>query len=75
MIDVSAVPNDSRSRNDDVSPGNRTCASVEKKNAERPKPESTIPVVVARYGRVSSRFRMKLHKDVQLCRGKTLQWS
>lgn len=44
---VSAVPNDSRSRNDDVFPGNRMCASVEKKNPERPTPETTIPVVVA----------------------------
>jgi hypothetical protein len=48
MAAMTAVPHDNRSKKDDVSPGNKTWASVEKKNAERPKPESTIPVVVPR---------------------------
>ena len=45
------VPSARRRRNDDVSPGNKTCARVEKKNADRPKPDMTSPVVEARYTR------------------------
>lgn len=42
------VARERRSRRADVSPGNKMCAIVEKKNAERPKPDRTRPVVVAR---------------------------
>jgi hypothetical protein len=43
------VPRERRRRNDDVFPGKNHCARVENKKADRPKPESTKPTVVARY--------------------------
>lgn len=43
------VPTASRSRNEDVFPAKAMFDTVENRKAERPKPEITIPVVVARY--------------------------
>lgn len=43
-----AVPTASKSKNEDVFPANAMLDIVENRNAERPKPEITIPVVVAR---------------------------
>ena len=51
----SAVPTASMSRKSDVLPGKSVCAIVEKRNAERPKPEMTIPFAVARCESVSQR--------------------
>jgi hypothetical protein len=45
-----AVPRERRSKNDEVFPANAMLDIVENKNAERPKPETTMPVVVARWG-------------------------
>lgn len=42
------VPSARRRRKEDASPGKK-CAMVEKRNADRPKPDMTIPVVEARY--------------------------
>ena len=42
------VPRARRRSIADVFPGKSECARVEKKTAERPKPDMTIPVVVAR---------------------------
>lgn len=42
------VPRESKSNNEAESPGKKTCATVENKKADSPKPEMTIPVVVAR---------------------------
>lgn len=44
----SDVPTARTSRNSDVFPGNMTCAMVENRKAESPKPDMTSPVVVAR---------------------------
>ena len=41
------VPRAKSSRKEDVLPRNMVCEMVEKKNADRPKPDMTIPVVVA----------------------------
>ena len=43
-----AVPIERRSRNDDVFPGKKRRERVENRKAERPKPDMTIPVTVAR---------------------------
>lgn len=42
-----AVPTVNRNRSEDVSPGEKRPAIVEKKNADSPNPESTSPVVDA----------------------------
>jgi hypothetical protein len=44
------VPKPRRSRRDEGSPWKKSVAIVEKKNAERPKPEITMPLTVARWG-------------------------
>jgi hypothetical protein len=44
-----AEPRESRSKNNEVFPANAILDNVENKNAERPKPEITMPVVVARW--------------------------
>ena len=49
MIMGTAVPNEIRSRNEDTFPGKKTRERVENRKAERPKPDMTIPVVVARW--------------------------
>jgi hypothetical protein len=41
------VPSARMRRKEDVSPWNIVCDKVEKKKADKPKPDSTIPVVVA----------------------------
>lgn len=43
------VPMASTRRNAEVSPGNMICAMLENKNADKPNPDNTMPVVVARY--------------------------
>ena len=43
-----AVPTASTSRNPEVFPGKRVCARVEKKKADKPYPDATVLVVVAR---------------------------
>jgi hypothetical protein len=45
----SEVPSERKKRRDEVFPGKSQCASAEKKNADRPKPERTKPTVVARW--------------------------
>ena len=47
IIIGSEVPKDKSKRNSDVSPGYAMCAMVENKNADKPKPERTRPVVDA----------------------------
>lgn len=42
-----AVPKERSKRNADVSPANAKWAIVENRNADRPNPDNTIPVVVA----------------------------
>jgi len=42
------VPRERRSRKDEMFPANTACATTEKKNADNPNPDMTIPVVVAR---------------------------
>ena len=44
----SEVPIASTSKNSEVFPGKMTCAIEENRNAERPNPEMTMPLVVAR---------------------------
>jgi len=41
------VPRAKTRKKEEVSPGKKKCAMLEKKNAERPKPEITSPVVDA----------------------------
>ncbi len=43
------VPTARMSKNEDVSPGKTAWAIVENKKADRPNPDITNPVVVARY--------------------------
>jgi hypothetical protein len=43
------VPSARTRRKDEVLPANKACDNVEKKNAERPKPDNTKPVVVVRF--------------------------
>ena len=45
------VPSANTRRNEDVSPWKNAPERVEKKKAERPKPDMTIPVVVALYSK------------------------
>ena len=45
------VPSANTRRNEDVSPWKNAPERVEKKNAERPKPDMTIAVVVALYAK------------------------
>jgi hypothetical protein len=47
MIIGMDVPSAKTRKKDDVSPGKNRCAMLEKKKAERPKPEMTRPVVDA----------------------------
>jgi len=42
------VPRERRSRKDEMFPANTACATTEKKKADNPNPDMTIPVVVAR---------------------------
>lgn len=44
-----AVPTAKVSKKSEVFPGKIVCAIVEKRNADNPKPEMTIPVTVALY--------------------------
>jgi hypothetical protein len=44
-----AVPTDNTSKNPEVFPGKMVCARVEKKKADRPYPDATVLVVVARW--------------------------
>ena len=44
----SDVPNASTRRKSDVLPGNSICEIVEKKNADNPNPDTTMPTIVAR---------------------------
>ena len=47
MIIGMDVPRAKTRKKDDVSPGKNRCAMLEKKKADRPKPEMTRPVVDA----------------------------
>ena len=49
IIIGTAVPRARRRRREEVSPLKKRRAMVEKKNADRPKPDITIPFVVARF--------------------------
>ena len=49
IIMGTAVPTERRSRKDDVFPAKKRRESVENRKAERPKPEMTRPVAVARW--------------------------
>ena len=44
-----AVPTARVSKKSEVFPGKMTCAIVEKRKADNPKPETTVPVTVALY--------------------------
>ena len=48
MIMGMEVPIERRSRKDDVFPAKKRRERVENKKAERPKPDTTIPMAVAR---------------------------
>ena len=60
------VPKASMSRNSEVFPGKSVCAMVEKRKADRPKPEITIPFAVARYGHGRVVNSMSLRKPKAL---------
>jgi len=45
----SEVPRARSSKKDDMFPANAAWAMTEKKNADKPNPDKTIPVEVARY--------------------------
>jgi len=49
-----AVPTARRRRNEEVLPANAMCDMVEKRKAERPKPDMTIPVAEPRYKSIIS---------------------
>jgi hypothetical protein len=51
------VPRARSRRKEDVSPGKKTCVTVEKKKADRPKPDMTSPVVEARYTRRKNEYK------------------
>ena len=59
------VPRARSNSKEDVFPGKRMCDSVEKKNADRPKPEITMPVVVARCRKTINSFLKSKTRHIQ----------